>query len=74
MKMKEYEIKDIDIKVTVWESKTQKEILDVLDELLENDKEHPEWNVFSDEAIHILYNDGTTYDKLEFVYSIFYKF
>ena len=77
MKKKEYYIKDVDVYITVWESRTQKEILEVLDELLENEKE---WlaganldNPFEDEAFHILYNDGTTYDKLDGIEDGVYK-
>lgn len=72
MVKKEYLIKDIETHITVWECKKQKEILDVLDELLENAEVLGE-QVFSDEAIHILYKDGTTYDRLEGIEDGIYK-
>lgn len=78
MKKREYPIKDSNMSVTVWESKTQKEILEVLDELLENEKL---WlaghscmsNPFEDEAFHILYKDSSTYDKLDGIEDGVYK-
>ena len=69
---KEYFIEDIEMYTTVYKCKTQKEILDVLDELLENAEIFGE-HVFADEAIHILYNDGTTYDRLECIEDGIYK-
>jgi hypothetical protein len=72
MTKKEYFIEDIETYTTVYECKTQKEILDVLDELLENAELLGEY-VFEDEAFHILYNDGTTYDRLECIEDGVYK-
>ena len=72
MKKKEYFIEDIEMYTTVCECKTQKEILDVLDELLENAELFGEY-VFEDEGFHILYNDGTTYDRLEGIEDGIYK-
>lgn len=78
MKKKEYPIKDFDMCAVVWESRTQKEILEVLDELLENEKLWLEGNSnlsnpFEDEAFHILYKDGSTYDKLDGIKEGVYK-
>ena len=78
MKKKEYPIKDFDMCAVVWESRTQKEILEVLDELLENEKLWLEGNSnlsnpFEDEASHILYKDGSTYDKLDGIKEGVYK-
>lgn len=64
MTKKEYFIEDVEMYSTVYEFDTQKEILAILDELLENAKDFGEY-VFEDEHFSILYNDGTTYDRLE---------
>ena len=56
-----YDIKDSDEKSIVWETKRQKDILDVLDELLEN-AEILDWNyVFEDDSFYVEYTDGTVY-------------
>ena len=79
MKKKEYLIKGFDdLKIVVLESKIQKEILEILDELLENEKLWIEGdthidNPFKDEAFHILYKDGSTYDKLDGIEDGIYK-
>ena len=65
MLKKEYRVENLDISVTVWETKRQKDLLDVLDELLENDKLHPENNVFEDMAFFISYKDGSYYSNID---------
>lgn len=69
----DYTINDLDLSITVVECKTQREILEELDELLEMDELHPEYSVFEDMAFHILYNDGSTYDRLEGIEDGTYK-
>lgn len=72
-------IEGLDINITVWECKTQKEILDYLDEALENEEiwlsgENPHvCNPFEDDAFYILYNDGAVYIKLDGVEEGVYK-
>lgn len=79
MVKKEYPIKDIDdIKAVVWECKTQKEILEYLDEALENEQIWLSGNTrccnpFEDESYFILYKDGSTYSKLDGVEEGVYK-
>ena len=65
MTKREYRIDELDISVDVWETKRQKDLLDVLDELLENDDLHPENNVFEDTAFFIKYKDGTYYSNVD---------
>ncbi len=61
MKKKLYYREDIDDYVIVWETHRQKDILDILDELLENSKTLG-WNYcFEDDTFYIEYKDGTTY-------------
>lgn len=63
MTRKEYDIKDCEVKSIVWETGRQKDILAILDKMLENDREHPEWNVFENDSFYIEYADGTVYEK-----------
>jgi len=71
MKRKEYPVKDMDVMVTVIEVDRQKDILCVLDELIENDKyfsnddRYKDYNVFMDEAFFILYKDGSYYSNVD---------
>ena len=64
MKKVEYDIKDMDFKSIVYETKRQKDILDVLDELIENAEisEYGWIYIFEDESFYIEYTDGTTYE------------
>ena len=65
MKKKEYPIKDLDMNITVWETKRQKDLLDILDELLENDILFPKSKVFEDIAFFIQYSDGSYYSNVD---------
>jgi len=56
-----WNIKDMDLDTTVIVYKRQKPILDILDDMLENDKEHPEWDVFENDSFFIQYKDGSTF-------------
>jgi hypothetical protein len=69
---KEYFIEDIEMYSTVYEFKTQKEILEVLDEQLENAEVFGE-KVFEDEHFSILYNDGSIYERMEDIEDGTYK-
>lgn len=62
MKKVEYDIKDLDLKSIVYEIKRQKDILDVLDELIENADFYGWDYTFEDESFYIEYTDGTTYE------------
>lgn len=62
MKKKLYDIKDMEEKSIVWETKRQKDILDILDEKIENAEEFGWFYIFSDDNFYIEYNDGTTYE------------
>lgn len=64
MTKKEYRIEDLDVSITVWETKKQKDLLDILDELLENAKVFTH-NVFEDMAFFIQYNDGSYYSNVD---------
>ena len=76
--------------IDVYECKRQKDILDLLDDCLENEKlwlarkeliSNQFENVFrgyistpfEDDAFHILYTDGSTYDKLDGIEDGIYK-
>lgn len=71
MKVKEFPVKDMDVCVTVIEVDRQKDILCVLDELIENDEyfrndeRYVNYNVFMDEAFFILYKDGSYYSNVD---------
>lgn len=65
MKKIEYEIKDLDMKATVWETNRQKDILDVLDEMIENAEQFGWAYIFEDDSFYIEYTDGTTYEANE---------
>lgn len=74
MKKIEYEIKDMPgLTSTVWEVKRQKDILDILDEMLENAELFGWSYVFEDESFYIEYNDGTTYEAGESTEEGIYK-
>ena len=68
MKKVEYEINVEGIEFTsiVYETKKQKDILDILDEMIEN-AEYYGWEyIFEDASFYIEYSDGTTYEAVEF--------
>lgn len=69
---KEYFIEDIEMYSTVYVFKTQKEILNVLDEMLENAEIFGE-QVFENDHFSILYNDGSTYDRTDSIEDGTYK-
>ena len=78
MKKKEYYVADVDTWIDVWETKKQKEILDVLDESLEMEKlwidGNPHvCNPFEDDSFYILYNDGSSYCKMDGIEDGVYK-
>ncbi len=62
MTKKLYDIKDFDEKAVVWETRRQKDILDILDELLENAEIFGWGYIFEDDSFYIEYADGTTYE------------
>lgn len=65
MKKKLYDIKDMDIKSIVYETDRQKDILIVLDEMIENSKIYGRDYTFKDESFYIEYNDNSTYEANE---------
>ena len=67
MKRRDYPINmdGIEYVSTVYETLKQKDILDVLDEMLENAKEYGLSYIFSDSSFFIEYKNGETYDVLE---------
>lgn len=60
-----YPIQDCDIPAVVYETKRQKDILDILDEMIENSEMFGWSYVFDSEFFYIEYRDGTTYEALE---------
>lgn len=62
MTKKIYNIKDIDEKSIVFETKRQKDILDILDEMLENAETLGFSYIFEDDSFYIEYTDGKTYE------------
>lgn len=62
MKKKLYDIKDFEEKSVVWETNRQKDILDILDELLENAEIYGWSYIFEDDSFYIEYLDGKTYE------------
>lgn len=60
-----YPIKDFDEKSIVYETKRQKDILDVLDEMLENAEIFGWAYTFEDDSFYIEYADGSTYEANE---------
>ena len=52
----------IDHSSVVWETSRQRDILDVLDEMLENAEIYGWDYIFSDVSFYIEYADGTTYE------------
>lgn len=61
-----YYIKDTDIKSIVWETKRQKDILDILNEMIENAEMFGWKYVFQYESFYIEYKDGKTYEANEY--------
>lgn len=61
MTKKLYDIKDFDMKSIVYETKRQKDILDVLDEMLENAELFGWAYIFENDSFYIEYTDGSTY-------------
>jgi hypothetical protein len=60
-----YDIKDFDEKSIVYETKRQKDILDILDEMLENAETFGWAYTFKDEHFSIEYINGTSYEANE---------
>lgn len=67
MKKVEYEIniEGIELKSVVYETKKQKDILDVLDDMIENAREYGWSYTFEDDHFSIEYTDGTAYEAGE---------
>ena len=67
MKKVEYDInvKGIEFKALVIETNRQKDILDILDEMIENADTYGWSYIFEDDSFYIEYTDGTTYEALE---------
>lgn len=75
MKKVEYKINEEGFEFTsiVYETKRQKDILDILDEMLEN-AEYFGWAyIFEDSSFSIEYADGTTYNATECIEEGVYK-
>lgn len=67
MKKKLYDIKDFeDCKSIVYETTRQKDILDVLDEMLENSEQFGWAYIFEDDSFYIEYTDGSSYEANEY--------
>ena len=60
-----YPIKDFDEKSIVYETKRQKDILDILDEMLENAEIYGWSYIFENDSFYIEYADGKTYEANE---------
>lgn len=60
-----YDIKDFEEKSIVWETKRQKDILDILDEMIENAEIYGWDYMFEDDSFYIEYKDGKTYEANE---------
>lgn len=60
-----YDIKGMEEKSIVYETKRQKDILDVLDEMIENAKQYGWAYMFEDDSFYIEYTDETTYNAYE---------
>lgn len=67
MKKVEYEInvEGIEFTSVVYETTKQKDILDVLDEMIENSESYGWSYTFEDSSFYIEYKDGTTYEASE---------
>lgn len=67
MKKVEYEINNegIEFESVVYETKKQKDILDILDDMIENAREYGWSYTFEDDHFYIEYIDGTTYEAGE---------
>lgn len=65
MTLKLYDIIDSDIKIEVYECKKQKDILNMLDEMIENAEQYGWSYVFMDDSFYIEYEDGSTYEANE---------
>lgn len=65
MNKKVYDIKDFDEKSIVYETKRQKDILDVLDEMIENAEQFGWAYTFEDDSFYIEYTDGKAYEANE---------
>ena len=70
---KEYSIKDDEETSVVFETKRQKDILSILDEMLEIEKLFPNSNIFEDDFFYIEYTDGTNFVKSEFIEDGIYR-
>lgn len=62
---REYETGIEDIKSIVYETNRQKDITDILDEMIENAEEYGWGYTFADDSFYIEYADGTTYEAGE---------
>lgn len=65
MKKLLYDIKDMEEKSIVYETKRQKDILDILDEIIENAEQFGWSYMFEDDSFYIEYADGSTYEANE---------
>ena len=65
MTKKIYDIKDMEEKSIVFEAKKQKDILGVLDEMIENAEQFGWAYVFENESFYIEYKNGKTYEASE---------
>lgn len=65
MVKKLYDIKDFEEKSIVYETKRQKDLLDILDEMLENAEQFGWAYTFEDDSFFIEYKDGSIYDASE---------
>lgn len=65
MTKKLYDIKDFEEKSIVYETKRQKDILDILDEMIENAEIYGWAYMFEYDSFYIEYKDGKTYEANE---------
>ena len=65
MKKVLYDIKDMEEKSIVYETNRQKDILDILDEMIENAEQFGWSYIFEDDSFYIEYADGSTYEANE---------
>lgn len=65
MTKKIYDINGMEIKSIVYETNRQKDILDILDEMIENAEMFGWAYTFKDENFYIEYADGKTYEANE---------
>lgn len=59
-------IDGIELQSVVYETKKQKDILDILDEMIENSNAYGWSYIFEDVSFYVEYTDGSTYEAGEY--------